>query len=142
MDNMDRLNEYDMYMHSVQQSIITKKVLELGRIFISIGPVTCISSENYQTNDLQCLYFDKPNEVPVTGDTIIGRIKRTYPDVEYILFDGVFIDSNTEFTQQNLAFYMYLINLLNEMKNQTEEFIEYVNYNLNDYLLEMSHEKN
>lgn len=139
----DKLTEYDLYMEAQRKIVIGLKVLELGRIYIQIGEnVTHIFSDNYITNEMDTLYFDKPSEVSITEDGIIAKLRNVYPSIEYIYFDGIYLDSNSIITQESMQLYTYIVELLNTCKYRAEEFTEYINYNLLDYLLEISHELN
>lgn len=137
----DKLTEYDLYMEAQRRIVIGLKILELGRIYIQIGEnVTYIFSDNYITNEMDTLYFDKPSEVPITEEGIIAKLRNVYPSIEYIYFDGIYLDSNSIITQESMQLYTYIVDLLNTCKYKAEEFTEYINYNLLDYLLEKSYE--
>lgn len=137
----NKLTEYDLYMEAQRNIIIGMKVLELGRIDIQIGTeVVHIMSYNSITNETDILYYDKPNEIPITEEIIINKLRRVYPSIEYIYFDGIYLDSESVYTQESMQLYLKTVELLNVCKYKAEEFTEYINYNLLDYLLEMSHE--
>lgn len=139
----NKLTEYDLYMEAQRNIIIGMKVLELGRIDIQIGTeVVHIISYNSITNETDILYYDKPNEIPITEEVIINKLRRVYPSIEYIYFDGIYLDSESVYTQESMQLYLKTVELLNVCKYKAEEFTEYINYNLLDYLLEISHNNN
>lgn len=125
-------NNFNDYLaHNLREKIIAKRVKSIGVVEVLIkGNLTMISSLDNTLTYITNTHMD------ITREDIIGALHLNPNDVYYISVEEVMLSLDSEVTFESLARANQIKDLFNWFNMEFEEFFDYIDSNLPDYLLE------
>lgn len=132
-------NNYNEYLaHTLREKIIAKRVINLGviEILVKRDLITIVGYGIPNTFNVTFTYITNRLDIPITKDTIIRALNLNPNDRFYIVIEEAMLNLDSEITFETIERANQIKELFYEFRREFEEFFDYIDYNLMDYLLE------